>query len=115
MIIAYLLLQCSCYWEMFIPSFWDFVGGKESPASVGIIVALMPGLFASMFAVWFLAYALTKTVGIASVAGCVAFPVLTWYQYGAMHVYVPLSILLAVSLLLTHRANIARFFETLSS
>lgn len=95
--------------------FLGFRGGKGVSTSVGIVAALMPGLFGYIFALWLAVLALTKTVGIASVIGCIALPFLACYFYGLAHSYVLLSITIAGSLLITHRENIARFARTLSS
>jgi len=94
--------------------FLGFRGGKGVATSIGIMAALMPALFGYVFGVWLIAFALTKTVGIASVIGGIAMPMIVCYHYGIAHVYAQLSITIAVSLLITHRENLARFFQSLS-
>jgi glycerol-3-phosphate acyltransferase PlsY len=94
--------------------FLGFRGGKGVATSVGIGAALMPSLFWYVLGIWLAVLAITKTVGIASVIGAVALPVLAWYHYGIAHAYAHLSITIAVALLITHRENLARFFQNFS-
>lgn len=94
--------------------FLGFRGGKGVATSVGIGMALMPPLCAYVSVVWLAIFAVTKTVGIASVAGGIAAPLIACYLYGFMHAYTQLCITLAVTLLITHRENLARFFDRLS-
>ena len=94
--------------------FLEFRGGKGVATSIGIAAALMPGLFLYVFCIWAAVFALTRTVGIASVIGGIATPLVAWYQYGLGHIYCLLSITIALSLCVTHRGNIARFGRSLS-
>jgi len=64
--------------------------------------------------IWLIVFALTKTVGIASVVGGIAMPVIACHHYGVAHAYFQLSITIAVILLITHRENILRFAQRLS-
>lgn len=105
-----LLLLCGNIYSVFL----EFRGGKGVATSVGIVAALMPGVFLYILGIWLLVLALTKTVGIASVVGSITLPFLVSYHYGLTHVYALLSLTIAVSLLVTHRGNLARFFQSLS-
>jgi acyl phosphate:glycerol-3-phosphate acyltransferase len=105
-----LLLLCGNIYSVFL----EFRGGKGVATSVGIVAVLMPGVFLYILAIWFLILALTKTVGIASVVGSISLPLLASYHYGFTHVYALLSIAIAASLLVTHRLNLVRFFQSLS-
>lgn len=110
LVILSLLLLCGNVHSVFL----GFRGGKGVATSVGIAAALMPELFFSILGIWIIVFAITKTVGIASVIGSIALPLIACYQYGLMHVYTLLSVTIAVSLLVTHRSNISRFLQTLS-
>lgn len=94
--------------------FLGFRGGKGVATSVGIGAALMPPLFGYVLVIWLAILAMTKTVGIASVIGGVVLPILACYHYGMAHAYAQLSITIAVTLLVTHRENLARFFQNFS-
>ncbi len=95
------------------PIFLGFRGGKGVATSVGIVAALMPELWGYVFGVWLTILAITRTVGIASVIGALSMPGIACYQYGITHAYGQLAIVIAGSLVLTHRENIARFVTTL--
>ena len=95
--------------------FLGFRGGKGVATSVGIGIALMPPLFLYVLGIWLAVFAITKTVGIASVVGGIALPILACYYYGIAHAYAQLSITIAVTLLVTHRENLVRFFQNFSS
>lgn len=109
-LIAFLLLVGNIF-----PIFLGFRGGKGVSTSVGIVAALMPGIFAYIFGIWLAVLALTNTIGVASVVGAFAMPFLACYFYGLAHVYAQLSIVFTISLLVTHRENIARVFQILFS
>ena len=94
--------------------FLGFRGGKGVATSVGIGAALMPMLCLYVSGVWLIVFAITKTVGIASVVGGIALPIFAGYFYGASHAYALLSIGLAGALLVTHRENLARFLRKFS-
>jgi glycerol-3-phosphate acyltransferase PlsY len=94
--------------------FLGFRGGKGVATSVGIGAALMPALFGYVLIIWLAMLAITKTVGIASVVGGIALPILASYSYGLAHMYALLSITIAVTLLITHRENLARFLRRVS-
>lgn len=95
--------------------FLGFRGGKGVATCVGIVAALMPSLMTYVFAVWLTVFALTQTIGIASVVGCLAMPCVAIWQYGIAHVYAQTSIVMMITLLVTHRENIVRFVQSLSS
>lgn len=94
--------------------FLEFRGGKGVATSVGIGLALMPSLFLYVLGIWLAILAMIKTVGIASVMGAIALPALAVYYYGIAHAYAHLGITIAVTLLVTHRDNLVRFFQTFS-
>lgn len=94
--------------------FLGFRGGKGVATSVGIVAALMPGVWGYVLGIWLTALAITQTVGIASVIGCIALPIVTVYYYGVFHAYWYLSMIISASIFVTHRENIARFVQNLS-
>lgn len=94
--------------------FLGFRGGKGVATSVGICAALMPTLCWYAFGIWIFVLAVIKTVGIASVIGAVALPLLACYYYGIAHAHAHLGITIAAILLITHRENLTRFFRNFS-
>lgn len=94
--------------------FLGFRGGKGVATSVGIGAALMLPLVGYLFGIWLTVLLITKTVGIASVISGIVLPLLASYYYGLKHAYALLSLAIAITLLITHRDNLARFLKRFS-
>jgi glycerol-3-phosphate acyltransferase PlsY len=89
------------------PVWHGFRGGKGAATAVGALVVLWPQSVPVMLAVWISTLVLSGYVGLATVLAALSAAVLGM----ALHVSMPLHLLtVAIALLLvyTHRANLAR-------
>jgi acyl phosphate:glycerol-3-phosphate acyltransferase len=94
-----------------------FRGGKGIATSAGVVIALMPAAIVILLAVWFLLFAISRYVSVASIGAAASLPLLTlwgsWFhgriQDGTWNK--PLfafSVLIAILAIWKHRANIRR-------
>ncbi len=93
------------------PLYLRFKGGKAVATGCGGIVGIDPVIFLGGGVVWLLTTAVTRYVGLASILMGLAFPVLAWWRSGqrdyGMEVVLGTA-LLALLILVRHRANISR-------
>jgi len=100
-----------------------FKGGKAVATSLGVLIALMPGVAGLAFAVWLMAWIVGWTVGKlpkinavgpASVAAAIAAPWLHWgLSPDPWHTDLPRTIfiiLLSLLVVVKHRSNIVKLF-----
>ncbi|MFR9504424.1 MAG: glycerol-3-phosphate 1-O-acyltransferase PlsY [Rikenellaceae bacterium] len=95
------------------PIFADFKGGKGVATLVGSIAAVHPPLVLLCFVTWFIVLAISHYVSLSSmVAGCL-FPIYTLILPATRSLtpLVPLSIITAILLIITHRKNIGRLID----
>ena len=98
------------------PIFAGFRGGKGVSTLIGAVTAVQPNLAFLCFAVWVVVFVFTHYVSLASlVAGCcfpvfvVIFSTTLYNRYGDFSwIFIIFSLSVALMLLWTHRANIAR-------
>lgn len=90
--------------------FLGFRGGKGGLVSLGAGLALIPDIGLLSFGVWLVTLALTRYVSVATLAGGAACAVLAVALQRPLP-YQILCVFIAVSLVLRHRANIARLLQ----
>ena len=94
------------------PVFTGFKGGKGVATTVGILLALHPLLTLSCLGVFLLIFIIFGIVSVASMSFGVAFPV---FLFSLFHtdsiVFKVFSVLVAIALIVTHRANIGRLLR----
>lgn len=89
------------------PVWLRFRGGKGVATAFGALLAIMPLVAVIGFAIW-LAVALTVRISSASaLVATVAVPVLAWLL-GERHAAIATVVVIAVLIVIRHRANIAR-------
>jgi glycerol-3-phosphate acyltransferase PlsY len=99
--------------------FLGFKGGKGVATSTGVLLGLwpyytIPGLVGA--AVWIIAFKVWRYVSLASILGCVAFPiayviiglVLGWDVFGSQLPLLIFAVVMAGLITYKHRSNIAR-------
>jgi glycerol-3-phosphate acyltransferase PlsY len=85
------------------PVWHGFRGGKGAGAAVGVLIAVEPWLLVPLLVTWLLTLVLTGYVGLSTVlAGFSLVPAAWWINNQALMGF---SVVLAVFLLFTHRAN----------
>ena len=84
-------------------------GGKGVAMATGVFLALAPVPMLVSFAVWILAFSISRYVSLASLLGAVVLPIaiLGWYRDPASPVFIA-SVIIALFVFWTHRANIGR-------
>lgn len=98
------------------PIFASFKGGKGVSTLVGAITGIVPQLALLCFAVWVAIFVFTHYVSLASMIAGISFPIFVslfsamhYYRYGQISwLFIVFSVGVAVLLIWTHRANIAR-------
>lgn len=91
------------------PVWFGFSGGKGAATAVGVLMALSPVLLVPGVATWMIVVATTGFVGLATMLAAVSLPVFVAFTSlrGDNGLFLFL-LLLALFILYTHRANIAR-------
>lgn len=89
-------------------------GGKGVATSLGVFLGLAayPTLLA--FAVFILVFMVSRIISISSLSAAIVFPIILFcvYRFEALFIWLfPVSILLAVFIFYTHRANILRLMK----
>ena len=84
-------------------------GGKGVATATGVFLALAPAPMLISMSIWIIVFAASRYVSLASLAGAVVLPVaiLALYREPASPVFVA-SIIIALFVFWTHRANIGR-------
>ena len=106
-----LILGASTILGHSFPVWLKFKGGKGVATSLGVFLAIawVPTLIT--FGIWIICFTITRIISISSLAAAVIFPVMiSWLYAGTPErkLLLPLSIVLAVFIFYTHRANIQR-------
>jgi len=86
-------------------------GGKGVATSLGVFLGLAAYPTILAFAVFMLVFMVTRIISISSLSAATAFPVILFCVYRSEALFIwlfPVSILLAVFIFYTHRANILR-------
>ncbi len=98
------------------PIFASFRGGKGVSTLIGAITGIQPHLALMCLAVWVLIFIFTHYVSFASMAAGCAFPIfvsifstINYVRHGDTSItFIIFSVAVAVLLIWTHRANLAR-------
>ncbi|MFH0986304.1 MAG: glycerol-3-phosphate 1-O-acyltransferase PlsY [Candidatus Omnitrophota bacterium] len=106
-----LILGISAILGHSFPVWLKFKGGKGVATSLGVFLAIawVPTLIT--FGLWILCFAITHIISISSLVAAVIFPVMIIWRYGGtpeIAFLLPISLVLAVFMFYTHRANIGR-------
>jgi len=94
------------------PVFAGFRGGKGVATVFGVLLAVHPGVTLICFGVFLVILMLTGIVSVSSMSAGIAFPVflLTIFDTPSL-IFKIFSVVVALSLLITHRNNIRRLFK----
>ncbi|MDD5226226.1 MAG: glycerol-3-phosphate 1-O-acyltransferase PlsY [Candidatus Omnitrophica bacterium] len=106
-----LLLGVSAILGHSFPVWLKFKGGKGVATSLGVFltIAWIPTLIT--FGLWIACFAITHIISISSLLAAVVFPMMIAWRYAgtpALKFLLPISLILALFILYTHRANIQR-------
>lgn len=91
------------------PVWFEFVGGKGAATTVGVLLAVAPGLLLPAAAVFAVVLVLTGYVGLSTISGAVVLPL--WVATTGLADHRPMAlflVLLAIFIIYTHRSNIRR-------
>lgn len=108
------LVCCSLFFGNIASVFLQFQGGRGIATGVGIVAAIAPTVLAAVFVPWVLLFALTRTVGIASICGLLALPVCALVLAGHSVFVVAIAMLIAVVGLVRHRIHIMAVIKSLN-
>ena len=106
-----LLLGISAILGHSFPVWLKFKGGKGVATSLGVFLAIawFPTLIT--FGLWILCFTVTHIISFSSLVAAVVFPIMIAWRYAGtpgIRFLLPISIILTVFILYTHRANIQR-------
>ncbi len=102
---------CSVLGHCF-PIWLAFRGGKGVATGCGALVAVDPLIWVVGGAVWLVTLALSRYVGLASIAMGVAFPIAAWWRTGdGGPAATAGSVALALLILIRHRSNMRRMLS----
>lgn len=87
--------------------FLGFKGGKGIATSLGALLGLMPIVGVLIFVVWGVFLAITRMISAASVAACIALPILAWL-FDAATPYFVVALLMSVFAFVKHIPNLKR-------
>jgi glycerol-3-phosphate acyltransferase PlsY len=90
--------------------FTKFRGGKGVATAAGGFLVLMPGALLVAAGVWALSFFITHYVSLASMFAVTALPVAAW-GFGEVGFLVIITAIVAVFVILRHRANIGRLLK----
>jgi glycerol-3-phosphate acyltransferase PlsY len=90
------------------PVWFGFRGGKGAATVVGVIAALEPRLLLPLVGTWFIVLVLSGYVGLATMSAGVALVIAAAFSEPRDPSLLGFCALLAVFIVFTHRANIAR-------
>lgn len=88
--------------------FLGFKGGKGIATSLGALLGLMPIVGVLIFVVWGIGLGLTRMISAASIAGCIALPILSLVFYPQHWAYFVVALLMSVFAFVKHIPNIKR-------
>lgn len=94
------------------PLWFGFTGGKGGATTVGVLLALSPVVLLPGLVTWVLVVTTTGFVGLATMLAAAALPVFVALTRFADHVELfVFLLLLALFIIYTHRANVARMLR----
>ena len=89
------------------PLFFGFKGGKGVATALGVFAAVSLSVAGGLALTWLVVALVFRSSSLAAVASAASAPLWTWWLLAAP-VYTGLAMLLALMLILRHRANIGR-------
>lgn len=92
------------------PVWLQFRGGKGVATTIGVLVGAMPAVAVVWLVVWVLVFFPSRTVSLASLAAAVTIPITQLLTHRSRS-EVLLGAILAVLIMMRHRANIARLLQ----
>ncbi len=94
------------------PVWFGFAGGKGGATTVGVLLALAPGVLLPAVATWLLVVATTGFVGLATMLAAAVMPAFVGFTRlaGNVELFVFL-LLLALFIVYTHRENVTRMLR----
>lgn len=106
--------QCSMFCAVAVmfghiwPVLYRFKGGKGVATAFGALMGLNPWLGLSALGVVIIGVLISKRMSVGSVLGALSFPLLCFFLERE---FLPLGCVLAVIIIVKHRANIVRLFR----
>lgn len=91
--------------------FVGFKGGKGVATGAGIVLGVAPWAFLAALVAWGVVVRVTGYVSLGSIVGAVVFPVVAWVAHPEQRSLAWLHILLALAIIVLHRANIRRLIR----
>ncbi|MCC7082073.1 MAG: glycerol-3-phosphate 1-O-acyltransferase PlsY [Burkholderiales bacterium] len=104
---AGIAVVCAVLGHVF-PLYHRFAGGKGVSTAAGVLFALNPWLGAGTLATWIAIAAFFRISSLAALIASISAPVFTAMLYDVRHPYFIAVLIVAVILILRHRANIAK-------
>lgn len=107
-----LLAGVSAFFGHVFPVFAGFKGGKGVATLCGVVLGLHPLAALSALGVFAVVLLVTRYVSLGSMLAAVSFPCFLFFAYGERNAWLlAVSIVLAVMIIATHRANIGRLLS----
>ncbi len=106
-----LILGVSAILGHSFPIWLKFKGGKGVATSLGVFLAVSSIPTLITFGIWIICFTLTHIISISSLVAALVFPVMITWRYAGSSEFkflLPISLILAVFIFFTHRANIQR-------
>jgi glycerol-3-phosphate acyltransferase PlsY len=88
------------------PVFFKFKGGKGVATGIGAILGFMPLLGASLIAIWLSMVLIFRYSSLAAVTAAFFAPILTYFLYAGIPIYLITISILSALLIWRHRSNI---------
>ncbi|MEI8299652.1 MAG: glycerol-3-phosphate 1-O-acyltransferase PlsY [Pseudomonadota bacterium] len=90
------------------PVWWEFRGGKGAATLIGVVLGLIPALLPAVLIVWLLVVMTTGFVGLGTMLGVAALPVVLLWRAPGNTAILSFALLMTVFVIYTHRGNIER-------
>lgn len=108
------LVACALFFGNIASLFLQFQGGRGIATGVGILAALAPSVLAAAFIPWVVLFALTRTVGVASIGALVALPLCALFISGNSPFVILATVIMAIVGLVRHRNHIMAVIKALN-
>lgn len=96
------------------PLWLGFKGGKGVATSLGVFLAIVPVPAIITFGLWTVVFLFSRILSVASLAAALLFPVILFATIRGTEIFrwvFPVSFLLAIFIVYTHRSNLRRLFD----
>lgn len=88
--------------------FVGFKGGKGVATATGVMLGLVPAAIGVSIVVWLVTVAITRFVSLGSILGALVLAPAVWLLHADRRELVPFCALVALAIIVFHRANIGR-------